>query len=176
MFESRGEQNKEWQHLVSVPLCILIVTSPVQLPIYPPVNERSLYEAPKAQTVTCTALGLWHKVCVCLFDRHVAESTSLLIRLFVKQERASVNASAPVYPHLNSNQVIFIKMWLPTMGRSKAEISISSGLCATLGNAWVTFFFLSRHRGSRSAFLKYQSRLDEEETACQRQWRCLTVV
>lgn len=29
------------------PVCILIVTSPVQLPIYPPLNDRSLYQAPK---------------------------------------------------------------------------------------------------------------------------------
>lgn len=66
---------------------------------------------------------------------------SLLIRLYVKQARASADAPAPVYPHLNSNQVIFIEMLLPTWG-SRAEIYISSGLCTTLGNAWVTFSFL----------------------------------
>lgn len=61
-------------------------------------------------------------------------------------------------------------MWQPTMG-SKAEIYISSGPRATLGNVWVTFSFLFAAQGdtkwSRSAFLKYQNRLDED-MACQR--------
>jgi len=56
---------------------------------------------------------------------------SVLIRLFAQQERSSVNALAPVYPHLYSNQVIFIKMLLPTR----------QGGGGTMGNAWVTFSF-----------------------------------
>lgn len=79
-----------------------------------------------------------------------------------------MNASAPVYPHLNSNQVIFIKMSLPTMEGgwgSKAEIYISSGpLCNSgkrVGNLFLSVAAQGDSKGADSAFLEYQNRLDE---------------
>lgn len=67
--------------MVSVPLCVLIVTSPVQLPVYPSVNERSLHQAPesKKRVIPGFSGDDGENVSVCLMRTEIVASTNGLL-------------------------------------------------------------------------------------------------
>lgn len=69
------------KHVMST--AALMVTYPVQLSTFQPLNEPGLYLHPTAKRVSHTASGLWQQACICLFDRRV--NNRLLIRLFIQQ-------------------------------------------------------------------------------------------
>lgn len=94
-------------------------------------------------------------VCLSFWQTRSGVNNRLLIRLFVQQERASVNASCSCVPTSEFKSGNFHKNVATHNGEgSKAEIYISCGLRATLGNAWVTFSFFMPHREQICSFLK----------------------
>lgn len=107
----RGEQDRERRHCVSAPFVYFNSDIPSSITYLSSGEWRQPPSSSKSpKSVVHSFRAMTASVCLSFWQTRSEVNNSLLIRLVVQQERASVNAPAPVYPHLYSNQVIFIKM------------------------------------------------------------------